>query len=92
MQFLSWDQKSRNHLAEYPEGYTGNQIVAHEFDHTKERQLIYQDSNVTVYSNPAFHYDTPGPVSLRLEWKGLAITYSGEPATSLLIFCKVHAY
>lgn len=31
-----------------------------------------------VWSNPAFHYDTPGPVSLKLRWNNITITYSGN--------------
>lgn len=76
-QMLAWDQRSRNHVHDYPGSYRGNQIVAHEFDFSKENQLIYQQGDLSVYSNPAFHYDMPGPVSFRLEWKGLKVTYSG---------------
>ena len=90
MQFLAWDQKARNHVHGYPPSYTGNQIVAHEFDHTKENQLVFQAGNVSVYSNPAFHFDTPGPVSLRLEWQGLTITYSGTTCFESLA-CRSNA-
>ena len=34
-----------------------------------------------VHSNPAFHYDTPGPVSLKLTWNNLTVTYSGMSVT-----------
>lgn len=33
---------------------------------------------VRVISTPVNHYRTDGPVALRVEWKGLAVTYSGE--------------
>lgn len=74
------DQKARNHVSDLRPGTRGNQIEAHEFDYTVHDQLVYEDaaSNFSVYSNPAFHYDTPGPVSLRLEWNGLSVTYSGR--------------
>ncbi len=31
-----------------------------------------------VYSTPVPHYETQGPVALRLEWEGLSVVYSGE--------------
>ena len=31
-----------------------------------------------VYSNPAFHYNLPGPVSLKLVWNNISIAYSGK--------------
>ena len=37
---------------------------------------------VRVISTPVNHYRTDGPVALRIEWKGLAITYSGASAYS----------
>ncbi|KAK9830412.1 hypothetical protein WJX72_011632 [[Myrmecia] bisecta] len=86
--FLGWDQASRNHVSEFPAGYTGNQIVAHEFNYSVPNQLVYNQSGVVVYSNPAFHYDTPGPVSLKLQWRNLTITYSGDtvPLTTFVDF------
>ena len=78
MQFLGWDQAARNHVSEYPANFTGNQIIAHEFPYNKTNNLIYDANGVQIYSNIAFHYDTPGPVSLRLNWNGLSFTYSGE--------------
>ena len=75
VQFMAWDQKARNHVYARPPGF--NRLEAHEFNYSEENQLIYQEGNISVFSNPAFHYDTPGPVSLRLEWKGLVIAYSG---------------
>ena len=33
---------------------------------------------VRVVSTPVNHYRTDGPIALRLEWKGLSITYSGS--------------
>lgn len=79
LQFLAWDQKSRNHvdIADFPPDYQGNQLEGHEFNHNTENQLIFEEGDIRVYTNPAFHYDTPGPVSLRLEWNGISVTYSG---------------
>ena len=151
MQFLGWDQVSRNHVSQFPANYTGNQIVSHEFLYNVTNQTIYNENGVQVnsaqaakgpncsnwlsvespamfnscgsfssccicvqnrqshaklsrnlhkseckhmcrsahsvcavaqvWSNPAFHYDTPGPVSLKLRWHNLTVTYSGiEPS------------
>lgn len=80
VQYLAWDYKSRALLANFPEGYQGNQIIAHEFNYGEENQLIYDEDGLRVWSNPAFHYHTPGPVSLRLEWNGIKLTYSGDLA------------
>lgn len=76
--FLGWDQVSRNHVSQFPANFTGNQIIAHEFPYNQTNALIYSANGVNIYSNIAFHYDTPGPVSLRLNWNGLSVTYSGD--------------
>ncbi|KAL3162019.1 hypothetical protein ABBQ38_009090 [Trebouxia sp. C0009 RCD-2024] len=76
--FLGWDQASRNHVSQFPSNYTGNQIVAHEFLYNVTNQTIYNENGVQVWSNPAFHYDTPGPVSVKLRWHNLTVTYSGD--------------
>lgn len=91
--------------------YTGNTVVAHEFQYNVTDQLIYDQNGVQaslhaapaapclqhcrlpealthqparpqVYSNPAFHYQTPGPVSLKLVWNNITVSYSG--ASTLL--------
>ena len=77
MQFLAWDQEARNHVKQLPPSYIGNHLEGVEFNHTRTAQLIFQEDGIAVYSNPAFHYDTPGPVSLSLNWRGLKVTYSG---------------
>ncbi|KAK9797405.1 hypothetical protein WJX73_006256 [Symbiochloris irregularis] len=89
-QFLAWDQQARNLVSEFPAGYQGNQVVAHEFNYTGVDQLIYDQDGIQVYSNPAFHYDTPGPVSIRLEWNNLTVTYSGDtiPLDTFVDFAK----
>lgn len=81
MQFLSWDQEARNQVDMPPTGFTDSRLVAVEFDHTQKDQLFFEEDDIRVFSNPAFHYDSPGPVSLQLEWNGLKITYSGEAFT-----------
>ena len=63
--------------------YTGNTIVAHEFNYNVTNQLIYDNNGVQVYSNPAFHYNLPGPVSLKLVWNNITIAYSGSHQPSL---------
>lgn len=56
----------------------GDQVIAHEFDYSVEQQIIYERNGVRVISTPVKHYETPGPVALRLEWQGLSVTYSGD--------------
>lgn len=51
LQFLGWDQVSRNHVSEFPANYTGNQIVAHEFLYNVTNQLVYNQSGVQVYTS-----------------------------------------
>ncbi|KAK9797411.1 hypothetical protein WJX73_007627 [Symbiochloris irregularis] len=89
-QFLHWDNKARAHVKGYPPDYQGNQIVAHEFNYSKENQLIFEEDGFRVWSNPAFHYDTPGPVALRLAWNNLTVTYSGDsiPLDTFVNFAK----
>ncbi|KAL0031317.1 hypothetical protein WJX79_003158 [Trebouxia sp. C0005] len=88
--FLGWDQVSRNHVSQFPANYTGNQIVANEFLYNVTNQIIYNQSGVQVWSNPAFHYDTPGPVSLKLRWNNITVTYSGDtvPLTTFVNFAQ----
>lgn len=77
VQFLAWDQESRNFVGEYP---VGNSIIAHEFAYNRTNQMVYDRQGVKVFSNIAVHY-SPGPVSYRLEWNGLKFTFSGRPQT-----------
>ncbi len=71
-----WDEDTR-------QGYlpaAGSQIDVHEFDYSKTH-VIYQKNGVTITSFPAVHiYD--GPVSLKLEWNGLSVVYSGDTTPS----------
>jgi len=48
LQFLGWDQVSRNHVSQFPANYTGNQIVANEFLYNVTNQIIYNQSGVQV--------------------------------------------
>ena len=50
LQFLGWDQASRNHVSEFPANYTGNEIVAHEFLFNVTNQPIYNVNGVQVCS------------------------------------------
>jgi ribonuclease Z len=52
-------------------------IIAHEFDYTKENAIVYQENGVTIRSWPAIHAGD-GPVSFSLEWNGLKIVYGGD--------------
>jgi hypothetical protein len=40
-------------------------------------QLIYSQNGVNITSTPVDHYQTKGPVALRLDWNGLSVTHSG---------------
>lgn len=40
-------------------------------------QVVYERNGVHVTSTPVQHYNTPGPVALRLDFNGLSFTYSG---------------
>lgn len=47
-----------------------------------------EPQGVRVISTPVNHYRTNGPVALRIEWKGLAITYSGRRALPHLFIAR----
>ena len=55
----------------------GDKVIAHEFDFSVPDQLIYSRNGVNITSTPVSHYQTDGPVALRLDWNGLSVTYSG---------------
>lgn len=57
---------------------SGDNIIAHEFNYSVPNQVVYDANGVRILSTPVEHYDTPGPVALRLEWNGLVFTYSGK--------------
>ncbi|KAK9865908.1 hypothetical protein WJX84_000433 [Apatococcus fuscideae] len=92
IQFLGWHKAAREAVSVgyFPAGYTGNQVVAHEFDFNVTNQLVYNQNGVQVYSNPAFHYNLPGPVSLKLVWNNISIAYSGDtvPLQTFVDFAK----
>lgn len=56
----------------------GDVVIAHEFDATKKDNVIYERNGVRIIATPVPHYETVGPVALRLEWANLSVTYSGE--------------
>ncbi|KIZ06545.1 hypothetical protein MNEG_1404 [Monoraphidium neglectum] len=57
-----------------------NVAEAHEFDYSRQRQLVYDEDDVRVYSTPVDHYFTEGPVAYRLEWGGMAVVIGGDTA------------
>lgn len=76
MESFVWDTESR--VSDLPA--IGADINIHEFDYSKV-QVIYVENNVKISSFPAIHlFD--GPVSLRLEWNGLCLVYSGDTTPS----------
>lgn len=76
MESFLWDTHTR--VGDLPA--IGAEVVIHEFDYSKT-QVIYEENGVTIKSFPAVHlFD--GPVSLRLEWNGLCLVYSGDTTPS----------
>jgi len=51
-------------------------ITVHEFDWSKENNIIYDQDGVVIRSIPAIHLE--GSVSFILEWKGMKIAFSGD--------------
>ena len=82
-QFLAWDTHARHRIDMIDRKDRGDQVVVHEFDHSVKKQIIYDRNGVRVISTPVKHYETPGPVALRLEWNGLSVTYSGDMKPNL---------
>jgi len=71
-----WDADTRHGLLPL----VGSEIDVHEFPYDKVG-TIYEKNGVKIISFPAVHiYD--GPVSLRLEWNGLTLVYSGDTTPS----------
>lgn len=71
-----WDADTRHGLLPL----VGAEIDIHEFPH--ERVNTFYDRNgVRITAFPAIHIHD-GPVSLRLEWNGLTLVYSGDTTPS----------
>jgi len=71
-----WDADTRHGLLPL----VGSEVDVHEFDYAKVG-VFYEKNGVKITSFPAVHiYD--GPVSLRLEWNGLTLVYSGDTTPS----------
>lgn len=71
-----WDADTRHGLLPL----VGSEIEVHEFDH-RVTGPVYERNGVRIIAFPAVHiYD--GPVSLRLEWNGLTLVYSGDTTPS----------
>jgi ribonuclease Z len=76
MESYAWDTDTR--VGFLPA--VGAEVNVHEFDYSKVH-TVYQKNGVKITSFPAVHiYD--GPVSLRLDWKGLSFVYSGDTTPS----------
>ena len=72
----AWDTESR--VSALPA--IGAEVNAHEFDYSKVH-VVYEENGVKITSFPAVHI-YGGPVSLKLEWNGLSIVYSGDTTPS----------
>jgi ribonuclease Z len=68
-----WDIESRK-VAGLPAG--AGEMVVEEFDYS-ETQVVYEENGVTITAFPAIHI-LDGPVSYRLDWKGMSFVYSGD--------------
>lgn len=75
---MAWDTFSRRRIDLVGRKDDGDQVIAHEFDFSVPNQLIYSRNGVDITSTPVSHYETEGPVALRLDWNGLSVTYSGR--------------
>ena len=75
---MAWDTFSRRRIDLIGRKDDGDQVIAHEFDFSVPNQLIYSRNGVEIISTPVSHYETEGPVALRLNWNGLSVTYSGN--------------
>jgi|TARA_Y100000814_G_scaffold92716_1_gene63707 ribonuclease Z len=71
-----WDTESRVHALPA----IGAEVNCHEFDYSKVH-VIYEENGVKITSFPAVHI-MDGPVSLKLEWNGLSMVYSGDTTPS----------
>lgn len=73
---LQWDRDLR--LASLPPA--GGEVIVHELD-SRQSVTVTPAPGVTVTSFPAIHV-RPGPVSLRLDWNGYCLVYSGDLSPS----------
>lgn len=68
-----WDIESRK-AAGLPAA--AGDIEVHEFDYATPG-VVYEENGVTITAFPAIHI-LDGPVSYRLDWKGMSFVYSGD--------------
>ena len=71
----AWDIAGRSGIL--PDA--GGQLIAHEFDYKQDGGVVYEENGVKITSFPAVHV-IDGPVSYRLEWKGLSFVFGGDSA------------
>ena len=74
---MAWDTASRRKIDLVGRTDHGDEVIAHEFEHSIPDQLIYSRNGVNITATPVEHYNIDGPVALRLDWNGLSVTYSG---------------
>lgn len=77
-QFLAWDTFARRRVDMIGRKDKGDTVIAHEFDYSIEKQLIYSRNGVNITATPVEHYTTGGPSALRVDWNGLSFVYSGD--------------
>ncbi|DBA85336.1 TPA: hypothetical protein ACH3X2_006023 [Trebouxia sp. C0005] len=82
-QFMAWDTFSRRRIDLVGRQDDGDKVIAHEFDFSVPNQLIYSRNGVNITSTPVSHYQTDGPVALRLDWNG-----DTHPVNNLLNLAK----
>ena len=88
-QFMAWDTFSRRRIDLVGRQDDGDKVIAHEFDFSIPNQLIYSRNGVNITSTPVSHYQTDGPVALRLDWNGLSVTYSVVLTSHKSLHCLV---
>ena len=86
LQFLGWDQVSRNHVSQFPANYTGNTIVANEFAYNVTNQTIYNANGVHV--SIAFHLAVFGSQMQARALQKDACALVSSSSMSTLIYCR----
>lgn len=72
-QAYAWDVQGRT--GAWPDA--GGQLVAHEFEYSKDNQVVYEENGVRITAFPAIHV-LDGSVSYRLDWNGLSFVFGGD--------------
>lgn len=69
---MAWDLEARRGISVDE----SRKLVVHEFDYATP-QTVYKGNAATITAFPALHW-WDGPVSYRVDWKGLSLVYAGD--------------